>query len=110
MGPRRSRPKECSWASIPDLWSHIPADREMGREEKAMDANRRAALSAGVLFIIATAASVAGTALSGPIVNGPDRLTRAATNANLLASGALLQLVAAGASVGVAISLYPVLK
>jgi hypothetical protein len=75
-----------------------------------MDANRKAALSAGVLFIIATAASLAGTALLGPIVNDPDRLTRVGTSANLLAGGALLQLVAAGASVGIAISLYPVLK
>jgi Domain of unknown function (DUF4386) len=75
-----------------------------------MDSTRRAALSAGVLFIVATAASLAGTALSGPIVNDPDRLRRVGTNASLLAGGALLQLVAAGASVGIAISLYPVLK
>ena len=75
-----------------------------------MDSHRSAALSAGVLFIIATVASVAGTALSGPIVNDPDRLTRVGTNASLLAGGALLQLLAAGASVGIAISLYPVLK
>ena len=75
-----------------------------------MDSNRRAALSAGVLFIIATVASVTGSGLSGPMVNDPDRLTRVGTNASLLAGGALLQLVAAGASVGIAISLYPVLK
>jgi hypothetical protein len=50
-----------------------------------MDSNRRAAVSAGVLFIIATVASVAGTALSGPIVNDSDRLARVGTNASLLA-------------------------
>ena len=75
-----------------------------------MDSTRRAALGAGLLFIMATAASLAGTALSGPIVNDPDRLTRVGANASLLAGGALLQLVAAGASVGIAIALYPVLK
>jgi hypothetical protein len=75
-----------------------------------MDSNRKAALSAGVLFIIATVASLAGTALSGPVVNDSDRLTRVGTDASLLAGGALLQLVAAGASVGIAISLYSVLK
>src|ERR1051326_611667 len=75
-----------------------------------MDSNRKAALSAGVLFITATVASLAGTALSGPIVNDPDRLTRAATNASPLIGGMLLQFVAAGASVGIAIALYPVLK
>jgi hypothetical protein len=66
-----------------------------------MDANRRAAVTAGVLVIIATVASLAGTALSGPIANDPDRLTRAAANASLLTGGALLQLLAAGASVSV---------
>ena len=75
-----------------------------------MESNRRAALNAGVLFIVATVASVAGTALSGPIVNAPDRLTQAATNTTVLAAGALLQLVAAGASAGIAVALYPVLK
>jgi hypothetical protein len=78
--------------------------------EKSMDSNRKAALSAGVLFIIATAASLAGTGLSGPIVNDPDRLTRVGTNATQLAAGGLLQLVAAGASLGIAVALYPVLR
>jgi Domain of unknown function (DUF4386) len=75
-----------------------------------MDSNRRAALNTGVLFIAATVAALAGTTLSGPLVNDPDRLTRAATNASPLISGMLFQFVAAGASVGIAISLYPVLK
>ena len=72
-----------------------------------MDSNRKTALSAGVLLIIATVASIAGTALYGPIVNDPDRLLRVGASANSLAGGVLLQLVAAGASVGIAIALYP---
>ena len=75
-----------------------------------MDSNRKTALSAGVLFIIATAASLAGSALYGPILNDPDRLLRVGASASSLAGGVLLQLVAAGASVGIAIALYPVLK
>jgi hypothetical protein len=75
-----------------------------------MDSNRNAARTAGVLFIIATAASIAGTSLSGPLVKDTDRLTLVAANANQLSGGALLELVAAGASVGIAISLYPVLR
>jgi hypothetical protein len=75
-----------------------------------MDSNRRAALTAGVLFIIATAAALAGSALSGPIVNDPDRLMRVVTNASPLIAGMLLQFVAAGASAAIAVSLYPVLK
>src|SRR5581483_2237935 len=75
-----------------------------------MDSNRRVALTAGALFIIATAASLAGTALSGSIESDPEPLTWAATNASLLAGSALLQLLAAGASAGIAISLYPILR
>jgi Domain of unknown function (DUF4386) len=75
-----------------------------------MHSSRRTAVSAGVLFIIATAASLAGTALLAPIVNDPDRLVRVGAGANPLIAGVLLQLVAAGASAGIAISLYPVLK
>jgi Domain of unknown function (DUF4386) len=92
-----------------DAHFYLPTER-WDERTKAMGSNRRTALSAGVLFIVATVASLAGTALSGAIVNDPDRLTLAATNASLLAGGALLQLVAAGASVGIAISLYSVLK
>ena len=104
----------CSMVPVRDVTdlAERPLDSDAGIrcEEKGMDSNRRAALSAGVLFVVATIASVAGTALSGPIVNDPDRLTRAATNANLLVGGALLQLLAAGASAGIAVALYPVLK
>jgi hypothetical protein len=75
-----------------------------------MDSNRKTALSTGVLFIIATTAGIVGTALYAPIVNDPDRLLRVGVSASSLAGGVLLQLVAAGASVGIAIALYPVLK
>ena len=75
-----------------------------------MDSNRRTAVSAGVLFIVATVASLAGSALYGPIVNDPDRLLRVGASVSPLAAGVLLQLVAAGASVGIAVALYPVLK
>jgi len=75
-----------------------------------MDANRRAALSAGVLFITATAASVSATALSRPLLNHSDYLTRVTANANQAAGAALLDFLAAAASAGIAISLYPILK
>ncbi len=75
-----------------------------------MDANRRAALSAGVLFIIATAASVSAATLSQPVLNHSDYLTRVTANANQVTGAALLDLLAAAASAGIAISLYPILK
>ena len=75
-----------------------------------MEPNRRAAMSAGVLFIIATVANVIGTSLSRSFLDAPDYLTAISSHANRVAAGALLELVAAGACVGIAIALYPVLK
>jgi Domain of unknown function (DUF4386) len=75
-----------------------------------MDSNRRAALSAGVLFIAATATSVLGTGLSRPFVNAPDYLTSVSAHANQVTVGALFEFIAAAASAGIAISLYPVLR
>jgi Domain of unknown function (DUF4386) len=72
--------------------------------------NRRAALSAGVLFITATVANVIGTGLSRSLLEAPDYLVGIAGHADRVAAGALLELIAAGASAGIAISLYPVLK
>lgn len=75
-----------------------------------MDPDRRAALTAGVLFITATVTSVVGTGLSRPLVNDPDYLGRVSAHANQVTVGALFELIAAAASAGIAISLYPVLK
>jgi Domain of unknown function (DUF4386) len=79
-------------------------------KEILMDTNRRAALSAGVLFITATAASVSATTLSQPVLNHSDYLTRVSANANQVTGAALFDFLAAAASAGIAISLYPVLK
>jgi len=75
-----------------------------------VDSNRRAALTAGVLLITATVTNVVGTGLSRPLLNDPDRLARLSPNAVQVTGGALLELVGAGASVGIAIALYPVLR
>ena len=75
-----------------------------------MDSNRKTAVAAGVLFIIATVTDVVGTQLSQPILGSPDYLTRISAQSNLVAIGALLELAAAGACAGIAISLFPVLK
>ncbi len=75
-----------------------------------MDSNRRAALSAGVLFIIATVTNVLGTGLSRPFLGGTDYLSQVSGHVNQVTVGALLELVAAGACAGIAISMYPVLK
>jgi uncharacterized protein DUF4386 len=75
-----------------------------------MDSERNTALTAGVLFITATVASLLGTAMEQPILTGTDYLTRVAGNANRVSAGGLLELIAAGTSVGIAIALYPVLQ
>jgi hypothetical protein len=75
-----------------------------------IDSNRRTALTAGVLFIVATAASLLGTAVEQPVLAGNDYLTRISENMNRVSAGGLLEFIAAGTSVAIAISLYPVLK
>ena len=75
-----------------------------------MAPDRRAALAAGVLFVVATAASLLSYAVEHPVLTGTDYLTRIAGNTGQVSAGGLLELVAAGASAGIAISLYPVLR
>ena len=74
-----------------------------------MNSSRKFAVIAGVVFIIATAAGLASTALV-PALSGPDYLTRLSDNVNQVVGGALLLLVGAFGSVGIAVALYPVLK
>jgi hypothetical protein len=74
-----------------------------------MNANRRSAIVTGVLFVVATGAALAAATVE-PGLNGTDYLARLAANAGPLAGGALLYLLAAFTSVGIAIALYPVLK
>jgi len=75
-----------------------------------MDPNRPTALIAGVLLICATVASLAGTAVEQPVLSGADYLTKVSGSATQIAVGVLLELIAAGTSVGIAISLYPMLR
>jgi hypothetical protein len=62
-----------------------------------------------VLFIVATAASLVGSAVE-PVLTRTDYLTRISQNANSVSAGGLLELIAAGTSVAIAIALFPVLK
>ena len=72
--------------------------------------DRRASVSAGVLFITATVTSVVGTGLSKPLLDDPGYLTGVSAHATRVSAGALFELNAAGACAGIAISLYPVLR
>jgi hypothetical protein len=74
-----------------------------------VNSTRRISIATGTLFIVATVAAVAAAALLPPLT-GPDYLTGIADDANQIAASALVYLIAAGTSVGIAIALYPLLK
>jgi Domain of unknown function (DUF4386) len=74
-----------------------------------VNSTRRIEITTGALFILATAAALTSTALS-PTLKGPGYLARLASHPDRLGAAALLQLIAAACSVGIAIALYPVLR
>ncbi len=74
-----------------------------------MTSTRRASLAAGVLFVIATTAALAAGAVE-PAVSGAAALAALPGSSQPFLLAALLHLVAAGTSVGIAITLYPVLR
>ena len=74
-----------------------------------MNSSRRTAITTGALFILATIAALAAAALD-PSLTGPGYLTAVAERPHQLAVAALLYLIAAAGSVGIAIALYPLLK
>ena len=74
-----------------------------------MNSTRRISITTGALFILATIAVLAATALL-PALTGADYLAGVANHPTQMAAAALLYLIAAGGSVGTAIALYPVLR
>jgi hypothetical protein len=70
---------------------------------------RKTARIAGVLWIIATAASLASQPFLGSL-NSSDYLVSVSANGTQVTMGALLAFIAAAASASIAISLYPVLR
>jgi hypothetical protein len=80
------------------------------KKEKKMNTDRRIAIIAGTLFIVATTAGLLGSGLTGSIVGAPDYFVQIAANKNLIVLGAILAFIAAAGSAGIAISLYPVLR
>jgi hypothetical protein len=76
-----------------------------------MDVNRRAAIAAGLLFIVATVADVVSrVAFLTPVLGSSDPLAAVAANETRVALGALLLFVGAAAATGIAIAMYPVLR
>jgi hypothetical protein len=76
-----------------------------------MNPNRRIAIVAGVLFIVATVADlISRVAFVQPILSAPDYLTKISANEGQVLLGALFLLIGAVAASGIAIALYPVLR
>jgi hypothetical protein len=63
-----------------------------------MNSDRKTAIFAGVLFIIATVASLLSTGFTGYILDAPDYLIKSSANENQIIIGALLQFIAAATS------------
>jgi hypothetical protein len=74
-----------------------------------MNTNKKTARIAGVLFIIATVASLLSLPFIAPI-KASNYLIDVSANGNQVTIGALFLFIAAAASAGIAISLYPILK
>ena len=72
-----------------------------------MDSNRKIAVIAGALFIIGTIAGVLSVA---PAIDTPDYLIQASANTNQVILGAVFQFVLAVVYIGIAITLYPILR
>jgi len=73
-----------------------------------MEANRKAAVAAGVLFIVATVADVISrAAFLTPVLALPDPLAAVSANETRVVLGAALLFVGAAAAAGIAIAMYP---
>jgi hypothetical protein len=70
---------------------------------------RKTSIATGALFVVATVAALAAAGLD-PALTGTDYLISVAQHPHRLAAAALLYLIAAGTSAGIAIALYPLLK
>lgn len=82
----------------------------MAVKAHAMEAHAVTAKVAGALFIAATAASLAGTALQNPVFDSSRYLATTSAHQGRILAGVFLLMLSAFASAGIAICLYPVLK
>lgn len=75
-----------------------------------MNADRRAAIVAGVLYVMGTVTGVLSVVVSGPITGAPDFLAAAAANPSRVVISALFVLAMALSLASMAVVLYPVLR
>jgi hypothetical protein len=75
-----------------------------------MNAYKKTARLVGVFYIVATVAGVLGISLTQSTLDASDYLVKVSTNENQMRTGALFELIMAVAAVGIAVTVYPVLK
>ena len=74
-----------------------------------MNTNKKTARIVGVLFITATVTAILGAlVLTAPILDDPDYLISVSANENQFLIGVLFELIAAGATVGIGLALFPI--
>jgi len=78
--------------------------------KEKMNSDKKTARVVGILFILATVAGFLSVAFLGPVLADPDYLVNFAVNKNHVVTGALVDLIGAGAFVVLAIVLFPLLK
>jgi hypothetical protein len=77
---------------------------------KEMDQDRRTARIVGILFIVATVASILGSVALGSVLDGSDYLTTIAAHEGQVITAALLFLIAATSAFATAFLLFPILR
>ncbi len=79
--------------------------------KEEMNSNRKTAIIVGVLFIVATVASILGSlVILGPILNAPNYLKSISVNETQVILGVLIDAVNSIAVIGIAVLLFPILK
>jgi hypothetical protein len=72
--------------------------------------DRRRAIVTGLLFIAATSSALVGDGILGSRLSAPDYLTAISVDPSWLILSVIFKFIAAAASAGIAMSLYPVLR
>ena len=77
---------------------------------RALRANRKTAITVGVLYIIGTVAGILSLVVTGPILESPDFLLQVSMNPNQIVIGALFVLTMGLALAMVPVMMFPILK
>jgi hypothetical protein len=75
-----------------------------------MNGYKKTARMVGVFYIAATVAGIIGISLTQSTLDASDYLVKVSANENQMRTGALFELIMAVAVVGIAVTVYPVLK